>query len=66
MEVVLGDEQAGFSLGRSTIDQLPVFTIKQIVEKYTETNNTLLCWLQTGFWFSVAWLAVESNEKFQN
>ena len=39
MEEVLAKEQAGFRVGRGTIDQL--FVIRQLAEKYYEKNKTL-------------------------
>ena len=39
VERVLSEEQAGFRQGRGTIDQ--IFVIRQLAEKYTESNNVL-------------------------
>ena len=39
IESVISEEQAGFRMGRGTIDQL--FVIRQLAEKYCEQNRTM-------------------------
>jgi len=39
VEKTLAEEQAGFRIGRGTVDQL--FVIRQLAEKYCEKNRTL-------------------------
>jgi len=39
VENIVAEEQAGFRIGRGTVDQL--FVIRQLAEKYCEKNRTL-------------------------
>ena len=52
--VVLSEAQAGFRLGRSTIDQL--FTLRQLTEKYTEYNKIpYICYMDFKKVFDSIW-----------